>query len=1111
MALFHLRRVYFFLLKPMHISLKKFCLASRYMSSAYAHFFKRLTPHRHGDSAMNEDIGSDGSMTEQEQIRAHTLNAYLECDSIDEYNFQVQAALLSTKVLKLLEKEEHNHQKMASKLRHFSRTSFASQSSGLSGLQSSPTSSGLFPTVARTRSSSWISTQSFRGTGPVRSPAASYMDGPLLDKILEGYSPENPVASHEIIKMMNLLTNLHSYCPETNSVGAPMGATCTVSDYSQVIASPEAMTRLVIMIRDVIETRAPTPLISSTVPPNGRLIVCGDTHAQLQDVMWVFFKNGVPSPTNIYVFNGDICDRGGHALEIFLILFLFKLNHYNSVHIIRGNHEDDYCNIYYGFLAELKHKFGPLPGGTMHTEFLRLFYSMPLACLIDSWMGLYKCNVTGAIIELSSSDGTSPRSEGQSPKSSGSTEVILRRKDASSGHRAYIKGEDLWFEKRTANRFLNGDGQNIIMWGESSADSWEYMSPRILVLHGGIPVPPSQSSAPSASVLLRHFKDLPHRMKIPPAPKTVLEQWMYQILWSDPAETDGPRGRGTPFFAHHTKSFADANNLAAVIRAHQVPANQRGVSFHHKQRLVTIFTASNYCGTSQNYGGVAIFTPTLFPQLAINRTLFEHWAPPLSLIRDIMSKHQNATQDVRMFIAHEIETERAPLDRASAGNLNHLEQKVAEYVTSLIVHHKRLLYTALNSKAKGHMIAVKDWMEVCNAIIGHHFPWRSLLSQLEIDVLKGDCIDFVGFLNRFKAGVRLGDSVIDTWEPAVVRGFFHELVSRDLLLQNALVAEMKNGPRIAPERLKEILLANCPAISPSQAGLFCQGILEKSSDGSIEVSAVFQVLSEYIRSYFSLIEAAPDAAPSESIVQVGRDAIDFFVNLRLAIVSQNRGSPGDAILRFFTQVLGGGGEPDKFSIPIREASARLEKSLGQLGLGQYKGIATNSLQFVAIDENEISPNGDIDLTLVRFYAACYIDGTPSGQAVRNRIAEHAAGAIYFHRNALRCACVHLDKSRCGEIDRHSFQRAFNALNSSLEQEWRLSKNQQRCVIEYLRWQFSDSADSIEESEMELVSKSIEAEDKLLVIEYDIFLEYVSQIICVYFSTLVRSRYVIVKE
>eukprot|EP00971_Amphidinium_carterae_P242721 4819537-Amphidinium_carterae.1 len=35
-----------------------------------------------------------------------------------------------------------------------------------------------------------------------------------------------------------------------------------------------------------------------TIPQKGRLVVVGDTHGQLEDVLWMFFKYGPPSPSN---------------------------------------------------------------------------------------------------------------------------------------------------------------------------------------------------------------------------------------------------------------------------------------------------------------------------------------------------------------------------------------------------------------------------------------------------------------------------------------------------------------------------------------------------------------------------------------------------------------------------------------------------------------------------------------------------------------------------------------------------------------------------------------------------------------------------------------------
>ena len=42
---------------------------------------------------------------------------------------------------------------------------------------------------------------------------------------------------------------------------------------------------------------------------DSQLIIVGDTHGQLGDVLWIFFKYGWPSKQNRYLFNGDIVDR----------------------------------------------------------------------------------------------------------------------------------------------------------------------------------------------------------------------------------------------------------------------------------------------------------------------------------------------------------------------------------------------------------------------------------------------------------------------------------------------------------------------------------------------------------------------------------------------------------------------------------------------------------------------------------------------------------------------------------------------------------------------------------------------------------------------------------
>jgi len=75
------------------------------------------------------------------------------------------------------------------------------------------------------------------------------------------------------------------------------------------------------------------------------------------------------------------------------------------------------------------------------------------------------------------------------------------------------------------------------------------------------------------------------------------------ILWSDPDPDivgfgDNDRGVSFTFGANIVSSFLKRNNLSLIVRAHQVVED--GYQFFCKRKMVTLFSAPNYCGEFDN-------------------------------------------------------------------------------------------------------------------------------------------------------------------------------------------------------------------------------------------------------------------------------------------------------------------------------------------------------------------------------------------------------------------------------------------------------------------------------------------------------------------------------
>ena len=118
-----------------------------------------------------------------------------------------------------------------------------------------------------------------------------------------------------------------------------------------------------------------------------------------------------------------------------------------------------------------------------------------------------------------------------------------------------------------------------------------------LVMHGGLPKDTESTLDDIRSI---------DRFKQPPR-----EGLFMDLLWADPQVTKGfgpsQRGLGYSFGPDITAQYLKRNNLKKVFRSHEVRMN--GVEFEHDKKLITVFSAPNYCDSQGNKGAIIHVVP----------------------------------------------------------------------------------------------------------------------------------------------------------------------------------------------------------------------------------------------------------------------------------------------------------------------------------------------------------------------------------------------------------------------------------------------------------------------------------------------------------------------
>lgn len=137
---------------------------------------------------------------------------------------------------------------------------------------------------------------------------------------------------------------------------------------------------------------------------------------------------------------------------------------------------------------------------------------------------------------------------------------------------------------------------------------------KIIILHGGL--------FERKNIKISDLQKIQRRKTVPK------KGLMCDLLWSDPCNEKGlhpsKRGLGVEFGSDISKNFLDLNNLDLLIRSHEVA--DEGWEMQRGGRVITLFSAPNYCDVYGNKGGFCVVRKNLVPSFRVFESV---GVPPL--------------------------------------------------------------------------------------------------------------------------------------------------------------------------------------------------------------------------------------------------------------------------------------------------------------------------------------------------------------------------------------------------------------------------------------------------------------------------------------------------
>ncbi|XP_041936102.1 serine/threonine-protein phosphatase with EF-hands 1 [Alosa sapidissima] len=515
----------------------------------------------------------------------------------------------------------------------------------------------------------------------------------LLDSVVEPWTEEGRQAKYEQITVPDSYT------------GPRLSFPLSVSDTNSLLSAFKEQQTL--HARYVLQLLHETKKFLKQMPNviylstsyAKEITICGDLHGRLDDLLLIFYKNGLPSAENPYVFNGDFVDRGKKSMEIVIILFAFLLLYPDHMHLNRGNHEDHIMNLRYGFTKEVMQKY-KTHGRDILQVLQDVFSLLPVATVIDNKVLI----VHGGISDktdldfLSSIERDKVKSALRLPKRS--VEVVDPRGGSRSGRQGWAHLDSPCSRSRARKRKCHLSKQGSCSSTSSSSSSSSLCSPRLASRHtpqrhAMSPALPSPSDGLQVP-FLDSFVSI-----APPEPSREELEWrqIVDILWSDPKSQSGCtansfRGGGCYFGPDVTRNLLEKHGMTLLIRSHE--CKQEGYELCHDGQVITIFSASNYYEEGSNRGAYVKLGSELVPRF------FQY---------QVSRSTRKLTLQQRVSVAE-------------GSALKALQEKLFAHRSELMAVFQQ--YDTNNTGC----ISVSDWAQVVESVLRLDLPWRTLRPRL---------------------------------------------------------------------------------------------------------------------------------------------------------------------------------------------------------------------------------------------------------------------------------------------------------------------------------------------------------------------------------------------